>query len=204
MELYNNGKVSKHLSLLCCMNHTRVGVLSLSLFVSVCVCVCLCAFDFFEPHHHEQFLYTPLQNKLRIKLDTETIPKSFSSWRSWQKKHSHDLFFLKILTEETFTRVFLLGDLDRRNNSQELFLLKGLTETFPRVLLLKILTETFPRVFFLENIIRISASTQCIEAAENEKKEVRSLLLHAFHWWIHTPTPSIWPNQTTTDFVFLL
>jgi hypothetical protein len=85
------------------------------------------------------------------------------------------------LTEETFTRVFLLGDLDRRNNSQELFLLKGLTETFPRVLLLKILTETFPRVFFLENIIRISASTQCIEAAENEKKEVRSLLLHAFH-----------------------
>jgi hypothetical protein len=86
MELYNNGRVSKHLSLVCCMNHNRVGVLSLSLFVLVYVCVCLCAFDFFEPDQHEQFLYTPLQNKLRIKLDTETFPKSF-----------------------------LLGDLDRRN-----------------------------------------------------------------------------------------
>jgi hypothetical protein len=40
-ELYNNGKVSKHLSLLCCMNDTRVGVLSLSLSVCACVSPCL-------------------------------------------------------------------------------------------------------------------------------------------------------------------
>ncbi len=166
----------------------------------MCVSVLLI---FFEPDHHEQFLYTPLQNKLRIKLETETFPKSFllgdldrrnipmsfSSWRSWQKKHSQE---------------FLLEDLDRRNNSQEFFLLKVLTETFPRVLFLKILTETFARVFFLKNLIRISASTQCLVAAENEKKEVRSLLLHAFHWWVHTPTPSVWPNQTTIDFFLLV
>jgi hypothetical protein len=86
---------------------------------------------------------------------------------------------LKIFTEETCPRIFLLEDLDRRNNSQEFFLLKVLTETFPRVLFLKILAATFPRFFFLKNIFRISASTQCLVAAENEKKDVRSL---GFSW----------------------
>jgi hypothetical protein len=155
MELYNNGRVSKHLSLLCCMNHTRVGVLSLSLFVSVCVCVCVCAFDFFEPDHHEQFLYTPLQNKLRIKLDTETFPKRFSSWRSWQKKHSHELFFLKILTEETFPRVFLLEDLDRRNMSKNFLSWRsGRKKQFPRIFLIEGLDRNIPKSFVLEDLDR--------------------------------------------------
>jgi hypothetical protein len=30
------------------------------------------------------------------------------------------------------------------------------------------------------------------------------LLSHAFHLWIHTPIPSVWPNRTTTDFFLLL
>ncbi len=138
MELYNNGKVSKHLSLLCCINHTRVGVLSLSL--SVCVCVSFRVFDFFEPDHHEQFLYTPLQNKLRrrhrehfprktAKETKKTFPESFSSWRSWQKKHFQEVFFLKILTEGTFPRVFLLEDLDR--NIRKSFVLEDLNRNIP-------------------------------------------------------------------------
>jgi hypothetical protein len=39
-------------------------------------------------------------------LDRRNIPKSFSSWRSWQKKHVQEFFFLKILTEETIPKNF--------------------------------------------------------------------------------------------------
>jgi hypothetical protein len=145
--------------------------------------------------------FSTLLYKTNSEGDTENI--SHEKLRTRHRKH--------------FLRVFLLGDLDRRNilkrfsswrswrkeHSQEFFFLKILTETFARVLFLKILTETFPRVFFLKNLLRISASTQCT-ASENEEKEVRLLLSHAFHWWIHTPIPSVWPNQTTTDFFLLL
>lgn len=114
--------------------------LEFSLCLFLCVCVSLRAFDFFEPDHHEQFLYTPLQNKQRRRHrehfprktaneTQKTFPKSFSSWRSWQKKHSQEVFFLKILTEGTFPRVFLLEDLDR--NIRKSFVLEDLNRNIP-------------------------------------------------------------------------
>jgi hypothetical protein len=142
-------------------------VFSLCLFL--CVCVCL-SVSLISSNLTIMSNFSTLLYKTNCEGDTENI--SQEKLRRRQRKH--------------FLRVFLLGDLDRRNiskrfsswrswrkeHSQEFFFLKILTETFARVLFLKILTETFPRVFFLRNLLRISAPTQCT-ASENEEEEVR-------------------------------
>jgi hypothetical protein len=108
---------------------------TLVLFLSLCVCVCVCTCLWFlwtwppwaislhssRKQTAKETQKTFHKSLLLGDLDRRNIPKRFSSWSSWRKKHS-----------------------------QEFFLLKILTETFARILFLKILTETFPRVFFLK------------------------------------------------------